>query len=162
MLKKLLLILACTNLCATEEEMGNPKLTSYEAVGIGIAAFVVYTVIPKFETSEGIFGKHLTTAVGAALCLYSASQLYSMVRDIQEQNTQSEEKKARINEARRMNELINAKRGFRNCLINHINSPRNDSGRPVACEDLASMLAMIAGQAELDKMTTTFNSLYRN
>lgn len=163
MLKKLLLILLSTSLCAAEEmespRSSNTNNTSYDAIKAGIAGFLVYTIIPKIEDSEIT---NLATAAGAALCVYSASQVYTMARDIYKQNTQSEEKKVRINEARQKNGLFAARKEFRSCLMRNIKAEKNDSGRPVACEDLASMFAAMAGKSELDQITTIFNDFYRN
>ncbi len=166
MFKKSLLILLGTNLCAAEE-IENPRPTktsntSFEAIGIGVAAYVVYTIIPKIEGCDNALGKGLATVAGTAVGLYGVSKLYTIASGINEQNVSSDDKKARINLARQKNDLFAARKEFKSCLMKNIKTERNDSGRPVACEDLASIFAMIAGKSELDQMTTTFNDIYRN
>lgn len=100
--------------------------------------------------------------VGAAVLVYGASTVVDMGTRLYVYNNPDEDKKARDNQAREVNEYIDAKRAFRTCLKNNLNTQRNTSGIPTACENLANMFAIAAGsRSGLDEMTETFKSLYR-
>lgn len=177
MLKKLFILFISANLCASgnteNPELGKSNNTSSRVIGIGVASFVVYTVIPNLldasskSNIKGIdeivaVGNNLNAIAGAAVGVYALTQLYAIGKDIHESMNPSEVKKALIAEAHERVKLLDAKREFRTCLMKNAHTPRNASGIPSACDDLGDMFATMAGRAEFEQMTALFKDTYRN
>jgi hypothetical protein len=62
--------------------------------------------------------------------------------------------------AKELYESLLAKRKLRTCLIEHHNSERGPSGRPLVCEDVAKMFEAAAGADALEQVTKIFNKFY--
>ncbi len=178
MLKKLFILFLSANLFASEnietpESAKANNSSAYGAIGIGIAAYVTYTVIPNLLSAssksnvKGIdemitTASRLSTLAGAAVGVYGLTRLYIIGKEVYESRNPSEAKMLLLAEARERNNLLKGKRELRTCLMNNANLPRNTLGRPTACEDLAQMFAAMAGKPELDEITKDFNDLYKD
>lgn len=103
----------------------------------------------------------VSSVLGAGFCVYNIANLVNTGASIYANNFPDDEKKTAINKARDINEFFTAKKEFRDCLMENTKTPRNASGRPSACEDLARMFALIAGKPELDEMTENFKIAYQ-
>jgi len=55
---------------------------------------------------------------------------------------------------------IDAKRAFRNCLIQNAKGPRTSEGFPVICQEYGRVFAITAGGAEFQEMVETFKKVY--
>lgn len=166
MLKKLLLVPLISTLYVAADQ------SSFSTLGIEAATLAVYTIIPKLiNASSGLnaektdaivtVGNRLITLAGAAVSVYAIAQLYSVGKELYSHHFPTRLQKARIADARMRNQVFEARQAFRTCLINNQKSQRDASGRPAVCEDLASMLAAIAGRSELDEITKNFKSAYK-
>jgi threonine dehydratase len=103
-----------------------------------------------------------STVIGVGVIIYGTVQVVAMTKDAYNYFNPDEEKKERINAARKKNQYYEAERGLRNCLMSNANKPRNQAGRPTICEDFARALYMIAGKEALDEMTTNFKDAYQD
>lgn len=175
MFKKLLLIaLVGANLHAEEPSQSftlfNSGISPTESVGIGLAAYLLCDVIPqvlktskvndKIEQGTVTSLKSLNTAAQITLAIYCAAKLCVVAKDLYDYCYPSETQKAITQAAAKVNKLFRAKQGFRTCLMNNATSPRNDSGIPTACQELANAFGAVAGQPALDEMTTNFKDAY--
>ncbi len=94
-----------------------------------------------------------TTTVGQVAAVLTAGQ-YARPYIFQ---TTKEKLKDLVNE--KALEASKAEMEFIHCLKeNRIFSPRNDAGRPTACEDIAFSYALVAGHAKLDQRTKAFKT----
>jgi hypothetical protein len=136
MLKKVLILFISAHLCAAESpkktEIPVSNNSSAKAIGIGLAAFVVYTILPNIV--EGENGKRIATFAGAALGAYSLTQLCSFNTD-----TDGGSQKMSPLEANEAYKKTTSKQAFRTCLLNNAHKQRNPSGIPSECENLAHM-----------------------
>lgn len=169
MLKRILLLLLCINICANEQPE-NTKLVNIamtaSTIGLGTAACVVYYTASKLLNPSSeldiedvkkitAIGQAAVAVAGLAVGVIAAVKLPPIGREILSQIFPSEEQKA-IQEAntlaaRKIYELLNAKREFRACLLNKTGSKKN------ACKQAAHILAMLGGQDEVDRMTEISN-----
>lgn len=129
--------------------------------GLEVSKIAADGVVKSSERVGLAATQELAPYVGAAVCIYALKEVATIGSDLYEYNYPGEEKKAKINEAREKNEFYDAKRNFRSCLINNSKAQRNNSGLPVACEDLGRMFTMMAGRGALDDMTETFKAAYQ-
>lgn len=148
----------------TQAALDATKLTAEAGKIVGENAV---TVSEKAIKASEKFGseaaKVLAPVAGVAVIIYGASTVVDMGARLYDYNNPDEEKKARLSQAREINDYIGAKRAFRTCLKNNLKTTqRNASGIPTSCEDLANMFAIAAGsRTELDEMTEVFKSLYQ-
>ncbi len=169
MLKKYFFLFLTLNLFALEDSVKS-KITNSQntkILGIGLAVFVAYTIIPNMVDNAAINGNTydfgtLKILAGAAVGVYGISEMYSTGKNMISSCHSDDAKKAQIAEIKEKNRALISKRELRECLMQHKNGQRNSMGIPTECENVASMFALIAGQPGLDAMTTTFNDLYRS
>jgi hypothetical protein len=180
MLKKALLMLLCTNLCASEKPEGSSAFraaVTAGAIGFGSIAYImVSSNSDMLEASSRLssddiqrilaFGRAGISIAATAVGAFATAQLYPIGKEIYESTFPTKEQKA-IQEARTIASgkklaILKAEEGFRSCLINNrANSQINASGIPTTCEEAARFYALTAGISELNQMTKTFNEFRR-
>lgn len=104
--------------------------------------------------------KQLTPYIGAAICIYGLKQVADAGIEVYAYNFPSEEKTAKINEAREKNSFYDAKRNLRTCLLNNGKTQKNSSGIPVACEELGRIFTVIGGQSQFEEMKENFKTAF--
>lgn len=176
MVKKLLLIALCgANLYAVEPSqnfaLSNSSISPAESIGLGVTAYLVYEVIPKVLKSSKVQDKmqegtvtslkNLNTAAQITLAIYCVAKLCVVAKDIYDYCYPSEAQQAITQAAAEVNKLFRAKQDFRTCLMKNAAAPRNTSGVPTACQELATAFGAVAGQSALDEMTINFTDTYK-
>lgn len=176
MLKKLLFLLICTNLCATTESENSRFPTvqtviiaSGITVGVVVAAPYVLPVGTVIAIKAAVVAAAAkAAAVGAAIksgaivaapVATTISTSITITRALRPYVFPTTEETLNQLLNKEASESLGARNKFSNCLIkNKASADINISGRPAACEDLARMFGIIAGMPELDNMTKTFNA----
>jgi len=112
-------------------------------------------------------GDKFAFAAGVCAGAYAFTQFWSIGKDVvsigksvKSYVSPSEEEKAHAYIIHEQYEFLKTKKEFRTCLLQKANTERGPSGRPQACEDMARLFAMTAGDGELSKLTKTFNKHY--
>jgi len=158
LLKKILILFLSAHLCAAENikkpDLQKSKDTSARMIGLGLAVWVAYTILPNLlEDSNNC----MATLVGLALWVYSFSQLRSSHVNT-DKAMHTEAQKMSPSEAHEIHTRLTAKRELRTCLLNNMyNKQRNSSGLPTECEQPAHMYSLVAGEPALDEMIEAFN-----
>lgn len=128
MLKKILLILLITNASTIEcsMESNDTKATiAAGIIGLGTAAYVIYTLHSSFKEFNLIIGvkngarfrlleKAAIILIGAATGVYVANAFYPICKDIIDYAYPSEEQKIALIEAGKRYQVLKAEIDFRN------------------------------------------------
>ncbi len=172
MLKRIFFLLVCTNLCAAESLERNKLLDAtiiFVTTGLGAALYVatMKAEIPLPSNFGDIDGSLKiaqagVVIAGAGVATYGLRALYPLAKEVYKSTFSTKEQKAlydaTVQEHLKRYELLNAKRQFRNCLLEcHSDSKKNGSGLPASCEETARMLSALGAQIEVDRMTKIFN-----
>ncbi len=164
MLKKILLLLLCTNLRAVPQPESNDALKAALIAGAIWLATAAYSSSSEETSSEDarellIFGKACISAAIITASVHTATQLYSIGKEIYEAIFPTEEQKI-IQEAKTIAAherlmIVRAEEALINCLMPNIQM--RTSGMPTECEEAARLYELMAGAAELNKITKVFN-----
>ena len=105
---------------------------------------------------------YMGPAIVICAVVHGAVELYPIAQDIKTYVCPSAKEKqdqiASLELAQERVQLIKARRGFRNCLIdNRLNPDRGRSGLPSVCEPLAEAFAALGERKEVDEATAYFN-----
>ncbi len=100
--------------------------------------------------------KALYPVVGAVIFFYGVKDLVNAGKDFYAYVYPSEEKVAKIEEAREKIQFYEAKRNFRDCLIKNIKGQMNGSGLPSACEELANLFIIAGSKDAFIEMSENF------
>jgi hypothetical protein len=175
MLKKLLFLLLCTNLCANEKLEPNKIsrrtviITGASIIGMTSAAIVAApyvlpaaTIIVIKTALATIAAK--TCAAGTAIKIGAIagapiaggiSTTIAAGRFFKPFILPTQKEKLSWQE---MTELDEARTKFSSCLLKNKSSSQNNPSKiPCECEDIALMLEMIAGQDEVEKLAEIIN-----
>jgi hypothetical protein len=91
-----------------------------------------------------------------------ATELYSLGKATRSYLSPNEQEQAKATQVNRDIKFLNSQQAFRSCLMQNRNSSQIDnSGIPTTCENAAYMLAMFAGQDEVERLTGIINKYKR-
>jgi hypothetical protein len=116
------------------------------------------------QVAKSVHG--FTVVAGVAVAIYGVTQLYPIGKEIYTTAFPSEEQEkayaANLIAARKRLRYLQEEERFTNCIINFkAGSPRNHSGRPVECEDAATIFSELGGRHQVKEVTETFNEFHQ-
>ena len=177
MFKKLFLVTLCSlNLCIAAPlnslALSAPNPTRYATTGDLILAILGLVIIPhmlksysEMDDKEKDFkdrvSESLLIGAGLSFFMYETAKLCVFAKNFYAYCNPSEAQKAITEAARERNKQYQAKNAFRDCLMKNAKTPRNASGIPTACEELAIAFEAIAGKTAHDEMVTNFKTAYQ-
>jgi hypothetical protein len=175
MLKKILSLLLCINLHATEEPLdykffGITIISG--AIGFGAAALTAYSSNSALVgassklNAEDIskmltLGRTVITLAAGMVGVFTTASVYPVIKDAYEYNypTKSQRafQEANASLVRKKLALLEAEEELRTCLLNcKHDSEISISGIPSICEQAAHMLEMLGGKNEVNRMSEAF------
>ncbi len=111
---------------------------------------------------EEMVGKTLEGLSAASPYVSIVLQSYSLCEEIRKHNFPTVEEKAHAQEIVEKYILITAENEFQKCMVQNRNSSqRTEAGQPEICEEIASMLILLGGKNEVDRVNAIYNQ-YRN
>ncbi len=99
---------------------------------------------------------------GGIQCVNAITSIYYLGKDIKSYVSPTMAEKTRLAEAQEKYDLLMARKEFRECFISNSKSPKNSSGIPNVCADVAEFFALTADQDEFNKAMKVFNRLYKD
>lgn len=165
MLKKILILLLCTNLYATEQADDTvlPKIAMIVGmISLGVTALTIYSSDTEGSAEIADHVELGITILAGAASAFAAAKLYPIGKEVYSAIFPTEGQRAiqdaKIIASRKRLSLLKAEEQFRNCLLScNSNSPKNASGIPTICEEAARMFSMLGAQSEVDRMIDVFN-----
>jgi len=114
-------------------------------------------------TISMIAGKTIDGLSTACPYISVAVQAYTISDEIRKHTYPNEEERAHAQAVGEGHARITAENEFQSCMMKNRRAPeRGSSGRPTACEDIASMLIMLGGGSEAQKITAIYNQVRNN
>ncbi len=112
-------------------------------------------------TGKTVFEKAVEGLDAAGPYVGLAVQSYKIGQEIRRHNYPTEEEKGRANDIAEVYAFVIAEKEFRRCMAQNRVAQRNISGRPQACEEIASLFSMLGGKNEVNQLTAIYNQ-YKN
>lgn len=145
------------------KEFGKDLREAAPELGKGSADVLVdggKEIADKVVEAGSTIGDGLAMVGAMIFYVHVASKVVEIGKDVVNYLDPSEEQQNKELQAQEKKEALKSKRQLRSCLMKNHTGARNESGRPVACEDAARMLVMMKGENALEKMTKRFTTAY--
>ncbi len=129
-------------------------------MSLGFQLYSAEVNATKISTAgiEIIAGKTLEGLETAGPYVTVVVQALSIGMEIKSHTFPNEKERKHANMIAAKYSYLTAKKEFESCLIHNRNSSeRGVSGCPTGCKDMASMLIMLGGKDEANRMTTIYN-----
>ena len=104
----------------------------------------------------------LVPVAGAIAGIYALKEVVYIGKDLYQYNYPDEKEIALREAAQETIDVIRAKRGFRECLMQNARTAKNKTGIPVNCEECGQKYSMTAGNMAFNDMAETFKKTYQN